>query len=221
MALLKSKFSEMPADAVQLTEFEAIQYQTKIMKNWKNKSDVFAFNYATLSLSWAGATTGMYLNNYYRNKLKLHTFGRFISVVPMVILPGFLPYLLHCEMILPDLVLGSTGCPICIEARASCIQAFTGFLLPAALTPLSAFSLSHTRATYDIPYLHKEPMKVFKLYVKLTKPIANVMLAIVLGQMLLASGVTYFEAKSINTVKRKLSELEYNLEHGIEAEYDF
>lgn len=83
------------------------------------------------------------------------------------------------------------------------------------------FQLSHTRGTYNIPYLHKEPKKVFQLYVKLTKPIANVMLAIVLGQMLLASAVTHFEAKSINTVKKKLSELEYNLEHNIEATYDF
>lgn len=37
---MKKRFSEMPEDAIQLTESEAIKYQTKILKNWKNRSDV-------------------------------------------------------------------------------------------------------------------------------------------------------------------------------------
>ncbi|XP_045477183.1 uncharacterized protein LOC123682559 [Harmonia axyridis] len=221
MALQKSKYSDLPEDAIQLSEIEAIKYQSKILKNWKNKSDVFAFKYASLALSTAGATTGMYFINYYRNKLKLYNYGRFSSVLPIIVIPGLIPYFLHLEWILPDLTLGVTKCPVCIETRASCLQAGTGFVLPAILAPLSSFAFSHTYGSYDIPYLHKEPLKVFKLYVKMTKPIANVMLGILMGHILLASAVTYLEAKSINTVKRKLSELEYNLEHGIQAEYDF
>lgn len=40
MALLKGKFSEVPSDAVILSEEDAVKYQTKVLKQWKKKSDV-------------------------------------------------------------------------------------------------------------------------------------------------------------------------------------
>lgn len=40
MALMKSKIEEVPKDAVVLTEAEALKYQYKILRNWKNQSDV-------------------------------------------------------------------------------------------------------------------------------------------------------------------------------------
>lgn len=40
MALEKKKLSEIPADAVKLTEKQAMQYHYSILNNWKSESDV-------------------------------------------------------------------------------------------------------------------------------------------------------------------------------------
>lgn len=40
MALQKGKLSEFPEDAVRLTESQALEYQFKLLRNWKETSDV-------------------------------------------------------------------------------------------------------------------------------------------------------------------------------------
>lgn len=40
MALSKAKYSEIPSDAVVLTESEAVLYQSRILNKWQNSSDV-------------------------------------------------------------------------------------------------------------------------------------------------------------------------------------
>lgn len=39
MALMKKKYSEIPSDAVILSEEDALKYQLDIIKGWKKKSD--------------------------------------------------------------------------------------------------------------------------------------------------------------------------------------
>lgn len=59
--------------------------------------------------------------------------------------------------------------------------------------------------TYNIPYITKQPRKAFQLFMKLTKPISNALLYIFIGQAVMASIVTYFEVKSVETVYNKLT----------------
>lgn len=40
MALEKKKVSEIPSDAVMLTEKQAMQYHYSVLNNWKSVSDV-------------------------------------------------------------------------------------------------------------------------------------------------------------------------------------
>lgn len=40
MALQKGNPKDMPSDAVRLTEKDALEYQLKFLKNWKDSSDV-------------------------------------------------------------------------------------------------------------------------------------------------------------------------------------
>lgn len=40
MALEKKKYSEIPTDAIILSEEEALKYHTKLLNNWKTPSDV-------------------------------------------------------------------------------------------------------------------------------------------------------------------------------------
>ncbi|GJQ73068.1 hypothetical protein Trydic_g1698 [Trypoxylus dichotomus] len=213
MALFKGKQSERPSDAIILSKEDAIMYQLKVLRGWKDKSDTFAFRYGGAFLASLSAGAGIYINSYYRLKFRLHYYGRMSSYLPIVVLPAALSFLLHTEFVATEVTLPDT-CATCIETRASAIQAMVGCVLPTILAPAAAIPLAMQYNTYDVPYLTKEPLKVFKLLQKMTKPIGNILMTIFLGQAIIASVVTYFEAKCVQRVQLKLAMLEDDLEHN-------
>lgn len=73
--------------------------------------------------------------------------------------------------------------------------------------------MANKYVTARLPSLINEPGAVFKFMVTKMKPIQNILFAMFVGQALLGSAVTYFEAKSVYTVNEKLAKLEYDLEH--------
>lgn len=70
--------------------------------------------------------------------------------------------------------------------------------------------------TYDIPYITKEPRKVFQLYKNLTMPISNTLLLIFVGQALTAAFITYMERSSVEKCNEKLMKLEYEVDKLIQ-----
>lgn len=64
-----------------------------------------------------------------------------------------------------------------------------------------------------MPSLFNEPLEMVKLVGKFVSPIKNILFGIFIGQALLGSAVTYFEAKSIYNVHSKLVELEKKVEY--------
>jgi hypothetical protein len=75
------------------------------------------------------------------------------------------------------------------------------------------FKLAHRYFTIQIPDVVREPGQLLKFIHGKTKPVANVLFAIFIGQALLGSVVTYWEAQSVITVNRKLALLEQQLEN--------
>ncbi|CAH0558839.1 unnamed protein product [Brassicogethes aeneus] len=213
MALLKGKQSEIPTDAIILTEQQALEYELKILKNWKHKSDTFWFRYGSAILVSSTVLSGMYINNYYRYKFKLLYYGRASSYLPICVIPGALSFLLHTELVLKDLVLQKQVCPVCLELRSSALQSLTGFVFPFLAAPVTNLMLANKYGTANLPSLAKEPLEILKFVKAKVKPIQNILFAIFVGQALIASGVTYLEANSVFKVNGKLSKLEYDLEH--------
>lgn len=76
------------------------------------------------------------------------------------------------------------------------------------------FQLAHRFLTYRVPSIFHERLDIIKLVGKFANPIKNILFGIFVGQALLASTVTYFEAKSIYKVHSKLAELEKNFEYS-------
>lgn len=62
--------------------------------------------------------------------------------------------------------------------------------------------------TYNVPYIQREPRKVWEMVKQKYKPIKSTILGIFIMQVLLASIVTYFEADSVFRVHKKLMILE-------------
>jgi hypothetical protein len=214
MALLRKKYGEIPPDAVVLTEEEAFKYQTKILNSWTDQSDVLGYKFGRYFLATASALSGLYINNHYRNKFKLFHYGRLSTYLPLCFLPSAFSMVLHMELVLKDVVLQKrNSCLVCLEMRGSAMQAMVGCAFPLLLAPVACLSLAHRYFTIQIPDVVREPGQLLKFIHGKTKPVANVLFAIFIGQALLGSVVTYWEAQSVITVNRKLALLEQQLEN--------
>lgn len=89
-----------------------------------------------------GATTVMssiYINSHYRSKLKLGNYGRLSSYIPAVVLPAIMTTFFHKSFIVPDVVLNTRQCAVCVQTRAGLLQAGFSTAYPMLLAPMSAF----------------------------------------------------------------------------------
>nr|XP_053612524.1 uncharacterized protein LOC128676441 isoform X2 [Plodia interpunctella] len=93
MALMRSK--EIPEDAVVLDEVDAVSYAWEVVSNWESISDTWALKYGPPILGGINAIAGIIINNHYRTKLKLGTYGFYSSVIPITLMPGILTTLFH------------------------------------------------------------------------------------------------------------------------------
>lgn len=115
MALkITNQKEKLPADAVLLTEEQAIKYQTKLIDGWKENGEVYEikyffisiFSYLILIFRWAlrlgsgilgsvSVITSIYINNHFRYKLKLGSYGRFSTYMPIVVIPAIMTTLFN------------------------------------------------------------------------------------------------------------------------------
>ncbi|XP_064214039.1 uncharacterized protein LOC657376 [Tribolium castaneum] len=215
MALSRKNFSDIPPDAVILTEEEAFKYQSKLLNSWKDTSDILGYKYGPYLLSAAGFFSGFFLNSYYRQKFKLLSYGRASTYLPMCFLPAAFSFLTHVEFVQSDVILQKRdACPVCLEMRGAAIQGLVGCVFPTILAPMANLSLAHRYATFNVPDLAREPTKVYNLIRLKSQPISGILLAIFLGQAFFGSLVTYLEAKSVINVNLKLAELERQVENS-------
>lgn len=60
--------------------------------------DRFAYKYGSGFLASLAAVSGIYINNYYRRKFMLHSYGRVSSFLPIAVLPACLSLLSHIQV---------------------------------------------------------------------------------------------------------------------------
>ncbi|XP_055618026.1 uncharacterized protein LOC129763202 [Toxorhynchites rutilus septentrionalis] len=214
MALLHKNISEIPKDAVRISEKEALEYFSKIIDGWKNKSEIWALAYTPGILSGAAVCSSVYMNNYFRNKLKLGNYGRLTSYLPAVALPAIMGLVFHTHFVVPDVILNRNKCPVCVQTRAGLIQAGFSTAYPMLLVPLSAFMFATRHFTYRLPSAHKEPLEVLKLVQKLFKPITMQVTVMLAFNVMLAMFLTNKEFEAVHRINFKLIEMEKKLESG-------
>ncbi|XP_075974176.1 transmembrane protein 126 [Anticarsia gemmatalis] len=210
MALYKGK--EVPKDAVILDELEATQYIWNVVSDWENQSDVWALQYAPFVLGGINAVCGIMINRYYRQKLKLGTYGYIASVVPITAMPALLTSLFHRHLVTTDMLLmKKESCPICYELRSGAIQVGMGFAYPMVLGPLAALMYANRYNTARIPELTENPRIMFNFLRKITRPYTGTLTFMVLGQVAASSILTYFEMKNNFKLRGKIMEIEAKL----------
>ncbi|XP_033611178.1 uncharacterized protein LOC111873951 isoform X3 [Cryptotermes secundus] len=95
MALHKGRIGEIPQGTIQLTEEEAKEYQYRVIFGWTPQREVWPLHYGYGILGACSALSGMYINNYFRSRLRLHTYGRVSSYLPVIALPALMSALFH------------------------------------------------------------------------------------------------------------------------------
>ncbi|XP_059051427.1 uncharacterized protein LOC131846196 [Achroia grisella] len=211
MALMKSK--DVPKDAVVLNEEEAISYVWDLISNWDSISDVWALRYGPTFLGGLNAFSGILINSHYRNKLKLGTYGFYSSVIPITLMPGLMTILFHRHIILSDMLLMKKDtCPVCYEVKSAAIQLGFGVAYPMILGPTSALMFAHRYNTYRVPNLTDGVTGLFQFLKKITKRFHSTLAFLTVMQLVSSSVVTYFEIRNNVTFRRKLLEIEKELE---------
>lgn len=102
--------------------------------------------------------SSIYINSHYRGKLKLGTYGRLSSYIPAVILPALMTTFFHKFYVVPEVVLNTRQCPVCVQTKAGLLQAGFSTAYPMLLAPMSAFMvfcrrLPQIQVSHDISYL--------------------------------------------------------------------
>ncbi|XP_055607978.1 transmembrane protein 126A [Uranotaenia lowii] len=206
MALLHKKQSEIPEDAVKLSEADALIYITKIIEGWPEQGQIWPITYAPGMLGASTVVSSIFINNHFRNRLKLGTYGRLSSYIPAVVLPAIMSTFFHKGFIVPDVILQKNECPVCIQTRAGFYQAAFSTAYPMILAPLSSFMFATRHFTYRMPSITENPRDVLRLYKKLSSPITLAVVGFFAFNMMLSMFLTGKEYETVYKINLKLNE---------------
>ncbi|XP_012276547.1 uncharacterized protein LOC105697637 [Orussus abietinus] len=202
MALFKTS-GQIPEDAVKLTYDEALKYQWEQITNWKPRKDVWAFRYGIHILSGTTAMTGMYINKYYRQKLKLRTQGYVSSFLPTMIIPAAIGNFLYLEFVSNDLILRTTECPVCVEIKACAIQSGIGVIYPICISSIANFMIASLCGSYRLPHI-TDVKPLFSTWITLSKSLGKRIPTLFMIQCIVASVITYSQAAALNHIQTTL-----------------
>lgn len=163
------------------------------------------------------AGTGLFVNNHYRTKLRLGTYGRISTYLPIVVVPAMFTLLCHKFFVQRSILLEPLGeCPTCIQMRALTFQSAMGVVYPTVLAPFAACMFATRHFTYRIPSITENPMEVLQLIKKFTKPIVPTLLTIFVGQSLIAIYLTYKEQQQNLRILINMRKFERKLEEELQ-----
>ncbi|XP_046396945.1 uncharacterized protein LOC124163882 [Ischnura elegans] len=201
---LKTSSGAIPEGSVVLSENEAILYQWKQVTSWKPLSDVWPLKFGMPLSGMACSVTAMYINNHYRNALKLGAHGRIVSFLPTVIIPAIAASVYHQQKVLSEILVLRSECPVCLQIRSAAVQAFFGSLYPTLLAPFAGFMLATRHYTYDVPAITESPKETLKLWFKLFKRMNGILVAAACGHALFGAGLAFLQVKSMIKMNEKL-----------------
>lgn len=127
-------------------------------------------------------------------------------------------YFYSPQAIHTKVVLAKERCPLCLQMRAAAIQGSFGFVVPTLLSTFSGLMVNSINSskihsyliriqfywwqfatrhyTYRIPSITSEPLEVFKLWMKFTKPIKNTIITFIAFNCFAGMFITYKEIES-------------------------
>ncbi|GAB0098790.1 uncharacterized protein DMENIID0001_145930 [Sergentomyia squamirostris] len=183
-----------------------LRLQYDIIDKWKDTSETFYLTKGPPNLGILGALSGIFVHNHYRKKLKLGTYGRATSYLPIVVLPAIVAPMVHKMVFQAKILLGEYKCSLCVQMKAGLTQAALAVVYPGVLAPFASFMYATRHFTYRLPSITQNPREVFTLWSKLSKPIVKPVIGLLLANYFAAQFLTYKELKDFHSIMTKLDQ---------------
>lgn len=218
MLIQKGIASEIPSDAVVITEEEALKRQWQIVRDWRKRSEVWPLRYGGTIVSGLSAISALILTNHYRARLRLRSYGMIPMYLPTVFLPSFASAVYHKTDITSAVLLQSEECPLCIQGRSIVAQFFFSIALPMCLAPIGSCYYAMATGSYNVPPLQIQYIpELGRLWLSMTQKL-KLKLPILIGTNLLSAAIlAYLEQDCFFKLQRKLYEEEEELRNKLSS----
>lgn len=210
MSILRSEGGEVPKDAEVLSYSEALTYQWNQIYEWKPKKETWAFRDGVNIIGTCAGITGLYINTYYRRRLRLTKYGLLTSYVSLGLTPVFLSLIIHKQAI-SRRILFEKSCPMCLEFRASLLQSVAAIFYPIVLGTSCNFLMAILYATCRVPHIN-EKRKLFNFWLQTSKPLVRPLSILFIAQCVVTSYITRKEIECLQIMRERLLKVQEQFE---------
>nr|XP_013798528.1 PREDICTED: transmembrane protein 126A [Apteryx mantelli mantelli] len=156
-----------PRQSLHLEKLKQMEFMLKLFDGLP-KEDQNLFNHGSYFLAGNSSLCGLAANNFFRRTLNI-TKARFVSALPMAVIPFLSTAAVYEVFLRQPLLLGDLNCEVCTVVRGGLIGAVVGGLYPFLLAlPVNA-SLAARYSSSPLPgkenllrFWHRASQPVFK-----------------------------------------------------------
>ena len=177
--------------------------QMRFVEEWRDKSETRFLRYGALGLSVLTAACSVAVTAHYRSVLRLRSHGLITALAPAMAIPAASVGVTHHVLVVRDLLLFETPCPVCVNLRAVGIQLGFSVLLPVVMGTISNFHLAERKLTYPLPPLAQDPRTWAATWRTLSRPLARPLAVMAALNAVCAAFVTHREATEFYTLLEK------------------
>ncbi|MEQ2228045.1 hypothetical protein ILYODFUR_004676 [Ilyodon furcidens] len=164
-----------------------------LMKNFEKLPDIDQklFMYGPMYLGGNAGLAGLIANSLYRRALNVRA-ARFVSNLPMAVLPFLTTAALYNAAVSQPLLTGELNCPTCSLIRGALVGVVGGGLYPILLALPLNFGLASRYSSAPLP----EKGTILRYSLDISRPVFNKMRAVLLLQALFGTylGSRHFQS---------------------------
>ncbi|CAK9798006.1 Transmembrane protein 126A [Anthophora plagiata] len=195
----------------EITDADAIQIQTTLMKEWEPKREVWSLRYGDFIVGANAGISGLIINSMFRKKLKLLHHG-LIYTTCLTVAPVFIATINHNYFITKRLLLYDTDCSMCQYLKAISSSQFASIIFPLMTAPLIHLSIA-VNLGFRVPYV-TEVREVLKFWWNTVKPSSKRLLLLSIGNCAIATVIVYKQSNAIDNVKHILLRIQEKIDDG-------
>lgn len=185
---------KVPLDMM-TSKSDLFKHHLTLIRKWEPSSDVWPLIYGHPILSGIAAITGIYVNDRFRAKLKMRSYGSHMTMIGVAITSFAMVHLTQSQFVLHKLLTYEVSCPLCLESTSALVQTFGGVMFPLFGAAFANFSLAAGSGTCNVPYQY-DFRGIFKTICSIYRPLLPKLAIIFTFHALVAGFITYSQVKS-------------------------
>jgi len=197
MSVQKGHISNVPKNAVVLSESDALDYQLKMVNQWSPSYEMWPLKFGSMYLAATCAATGFIISEQFRGLCLLPKYSRWMVGVPITTFSALGVLLFQSKIITEDVMLNKTSCIPCLQGRSAMLQGFFGSVYPTIILSFGSTLFAQRLNIKLIPQIDKGPSKMLKFCQQMMLQKRNLLTIICGIQVALAFIVTDLQVESV------------------------